>query len=88
MGVRVDEVGGLAGLLRAGARVDVLVSGPDEDGPVEQLASGAEVLGRPRLAPDGASWAVALRVPATTAIEIAAAEAAGRRIRLLAREAQ
>ena len=88
VGVRVDEVGGLAGLLRAGARVDVLVSGPDEDGPVEQLASAAEVLGRPRLAPDGTSWAVALRVPATTAIEIAAAEAGGRRIRLLAREAQ
>ena len=38
VGVRVDEVGGLAGLLRAGARVDVLVSGPDEDGPVEQVA--------------------------------------------------
>lgn len=87
VGVRVDEVGGLAGLLRAGARVDVLVSGPDEDGPVEQLASAAEVLGRPRLASDGGSWAVALRVPATTAIEIAAADAAGRRIRLLAREA-
>ena len=82
VGVRVDEVGGLAGLLRAGARVDVLVSGPDEDGPVEQLA---ERRGGARPPAAGARTVRAGRwrcaCPRRRRSRSRAAEAAGRRIR-------
>jgi pilus assembly protein CpaB len=87
VGVRVDEVGGLPGLLRVGDRVDVLVAGADRDDQASLVAEGVEVVARPRLAPDGGSWAVALRVPAAVAIELAAADAAERRVSLLGREA-
>ncbi len=85
VGGRVAVVGGRPGLLRAGARVDVLrVSAGD--GGVEPLAEGVEVLSRPRATADG-DWAVAVRVPTAAALAIASAEAAGARITLLAREA-
>jgi pilus assembly protein CpaB len=87
VGVRVDEVGGLPGLLRVGDRVDVLVAGAGRDAEPELVAEGVEVVARPRVAPDGASWAVALRVPAAVAIEPASADAASRRVALLGREA-
>jgi Flp pilus assembly protein CpaB len=88
VGVRVDEVGGLPGLLRVGARVDVLRVSADAagEGGVEPLAEGVEVLSRPRATADG-DWAVAVRVPAAAALAIASAEAEGARITLLAREA-
>jgi Flp pilus assembly protein CpaB len=88
VGVRVDDVTGLPGLLRAGSRVDVLVAvRGDAAVGVEAVARDVEVLAQPARPETGEGWAVVLRLPVTTAEAVAAAQSDGRQVRLLGREA-
>jgi pilus assembly protein CpaB len=80
VGVRVDDVTGLPGLLDAGSAVDVVIGA----GASRQTVTPAGVLARPRRAADG-SWAVALRLPAQLAATVAGAQSDGADVRLLAR---
>ncbi len=88
VGVRVDDVTGLPALLRAGSRVDVLVAvRGDVAVGVRAVARDVEVLARPSRPEGGEGWAVVLRLPVATAEAVAAAQADGREVRLLGREA-
>lgn len=80
VGVRVDDVTGLPGLLDAGSEVDVVIG----FGETRVAIDGAGVLARPRRTTDG-SWAVVLRLPARLAETVADAQAGGAGVRLLAR---
>jgi Flp pilus assembly protein CpaB len=84
VGVRVDEVSGLPGLLAAGSIVDVVIGGA---GAAVERIDGATVLVRPTRIGGGSDWAVALRVGVRDARRLSLAEAAGRDVRLLARGA-
>ncbi len=84
VGVRVDEVSGLPGLLEPGVVVDVMIGGANVDA---QRIDGATVLGRPTRISDGGGWAVALRLRARDAQTLSLAESAGRDVRLLPRGA-
>jgi pilus assembly protein CpaB len=80
VGVRVDDVTGLPGLLDAGSQVDLVIG----SGETRIAVDGAGVLARPRRTADG-GWAVALRLPARLAETVADAQTAGAGVRLLAR---
>ncbi len=80
VGVRVDDVTGLPGLLDAGSEVDLVIGSGD----ARIAVDGAGVLAKPRRTSDGA-WAVALRLPARLAETVADAQTAGAGVRLLAR---
>jgi Flp pilus assembly protein CpaB len=80
VGVRVDDVTGLPGLLDTGSAVDLVIG----TGASRLTVAAAGVLGRPRRAADG-TWAVALRLPARVAETVAGAQADGAEVRLLAR---
>jgi pilus assembly protein CpaB len=80
VGVRVDDVTGLPGLLDAGSEVDLVIG----SGETRIAVDGAGVLARPRRTSDG-GWAVALRLPARLAETVADAQTAGAGVRLLAR---
>ncbi len=80
VGVRVDDVTGLPGLLDTGSLVDLVIG----SGETRVAVDGAGVLSRPRRTSDGA-WAVALRLPARLAESVADAQAGGAGVRLLAR---
>jgi Flp pilus assembly protein CpaB len=82
IGVRVDEVSGLPGLLEPGSIVDVVIGGAGATG---ERIDGATVLARPTRIADGSAWAVALRLGVHDARRLSLAEAAGRDVRLLAR---
>ncbi|CAA9547242.1 MAG: hypothetical protein AVDCRST_MAG79-2409 [uncultured Thermoleophilia bacterium] len=88
VGVRVDDVTGLPALLRPGSRVDVLLAVRGEVAVgVQAVARDVEVLARPSRPESGEGWAVILRLPVRTAETVAAAQADGREVRLLGREA-
>ncbi|MDX6377925.1 MAG: hypothetical protein QOE98_2228 [Gaiellaceae bacterium] len=80
VGVRVDDVTGLPGLLDEGSEVDVVIG----SGETRIAVDRAGVLARPRHTADG-SWAVVLRLPARLAETVADAQAGGAGVRLLAR---
>lgn len=80
VGVRVDDVTGLPGLLDAGSEVDLVIG----SGSSRIAVDGAGVLARPRRTSDG-GWAVALRLPVRLAETVADAQTAGAGVRLLAR---
>jgi len=82
VGVRVDDVTGLPGLLDAGSEVDVVIG----SGETRIAVDRAGVLARPRRTSDG-SWAVVLRLPSRLAETVADAQAGGAGVRLLARGA-